>query len=390
MNWPYRNTLLSLTTLAFAATMVARLVISPLVPDVTAAFGVSRGTLGLALSGMWAAYALSQYPGGLLADRYGERKLLLVAAGSVGIASLLLAASPLFATFALFAVALGAAAGLPYSAATSLLTKAFDETGRAIGIYAAGGPAAGLLAPVAATTVAAVLGWRSAIGLGALVAVPTAVGIALLVRPTQPDRPDAALTERVHPSVVRDVLTRPSIAFTILVAIGGAFTWQAVASFLPTFLVQYWGYSQGTAGLVFSAYFVANGATQPVTGWLSDHVGRDAAAAVTMGTAAVGFVVLLAAPTRRLALAAIPLVGLGMSWGAPVQTRFMDLLGEGEQAMGFGLVRTVYMTVGALGSVVVGALSDAIGWTVAFGLLAVLMGLAVAALLGWNRFTVGA
>ena len=46
--------LLGVTTGAFFVTMVARLAPSPLVPDVIDAFGVSTGTVGLALSGMFA------------------------------------------------------------------------------------------------------------------------------------------------------------------------------------------------------------------------------------------------------------------------------------------------------------------------------------------------
>jgi predicted MFS family arabinose efflux permease len=41
--------LLGVTTGAFFVTMVARLAPSPLVPDVIDAFGVSTGTVGLAL-----------------------------------------------------------------------------------------------------------------------------------------------------------------------------------------------------------------------------------------------------------------------------------------------------------------------------------------------------
>ena len=64
---------------------------------------------------------------------------------------MLLAIAPHY-TFLFFAgaVALGAMAGLHYSAATSLLTRTFRQTGAAIGIHSAGGPLAGILTPVAA------------------------------------------------------------------------------------------------------------------------------------------------------------------------------------------------------------------------------------------------
>jgi sugar phosphate permease len=79
-------------------------------------------------------------------------------------------------------------------------------------------------------------------------------------------------------------------------------------------------------------------------------------------------------------VAGVGLVGLAMSWGAPVQSRFMDLLSDEERGAGFGLVRTAYMVIGASGSVVVGAVSDAAGWPVAFGLLAGVMALGLATL----------
>jgi len=87
--------------------------------------------------------------------------------------------------------------------------------------------------------------------------------------------------------------------------------------------------------------------------------------------------------------AAAAIVGLAMSWGAPLQSRFMDDLSAEERGAGFGLVRTVYMVVGASGSVVVGAVSDAAGWTTAFGILAGVMALGLAVLAVNRAFRLG-
>jgi len=48
MRWRYEETVLAMCTLAFLATMAARLVISPVVPRITAEFGVSNSVIGLA------------------------------------------------------------------------------------------------------------------------------------------------------------------------------------------------------------------------------------------------------------------------------------------------------------------------------------------------------
>ncbi len=373
MGVAYRYVVLALCTLAFTATMVARLAISPVVPDVTAAFSVSTGAVGLALTGMWAAYALAQFPSGVLADRFGERRVILTAVGTTAVASVLLAVAPTFPLFALTVVALGVGAGLHYSVATTFLARHFQDVGRAIGVHVAGGPLAGLVAPVAAAAVAVRYGWRPALLVGAAVAGPVFVLFRARIRRTQPARPEEPMRSRFELGPVRELLVRPEITYTTVLATGGAFAWQATASFLPAFLVGHHGYGAAAASALFSVYFVVHGATQPVMGGLSDRVGRDAAAALAFALGVVGYGTLVVG-TGWAVVAAVPVVGVAMSWGAPVQTRFIDHLSETERAAGFGLVRTVYMIVGSLGSVVVGTLSDLAGWGVAFAALAALLG----------------
>ncbi|MFB6102711.1 MAG: MFS transporter [Haloplanus sp.] len=388
MNWRYRHTVLGLCTVAFASTMLARLVISPVVPDVTDHFRVSTGAVGLALSGMWAAYALTQFPSGILGDRFGERRVILAAVGITAMASLSLALAPTFAVFAVLTVALGAGAGLHYSVATSLLTKEFDDIGRAIGIHVGGGPLAGLIAPVVATAVAARYGWRAAIAVGAAVAVPVFVTFAWRVDRTPPERPDESMRDRMAIRPLIAVLTRPPIAFTTGVALLGAFCWQATASFLPTFLVAFRGLPETSAGLLFSTYFVVNGLAQPTTGWVSDRIGRDGAAIGTMALGVVGYTLLVAGPRLAL-LPGVVCVGVAMTWGAPVQSRFFDKFEPDERGAAFGLVRTAYMVLGATGSVVVGVLSDVAGWATAYGLLVGVTGLALVLLLSNRAFRLG-
>jgi MFS family permease len=362
----YRYVVLALCTLAFIGTMVARLVISPVVPQITAAFSVSKAGVGLALTGMWIAYALTQFPSGVLADRFGERRIILASVGVTAVASALLAAAPNFPIFAGTAIVLGAGAGLHYSVATSFLARYFDRVGRAIGIHVSGGPIAGVVAPIAAAAVAVRYGFRPALLLGAAVAAPVFALFWLRVEPTEPAQPDTAMRSRFEIGPLRTLLSRREIQYTTVMAVGGAFCWQATASFFPAFLIEYHGLSAARASALFSAYFVVLGAAQPLLGVLSDRLGRDWITVLTFGTGVAGYGALIVGSGPAL-LAATPLVGVAMSWGVPVQSRFIDSLGPDERATGFGLVRTVYMTLGAFGSVVVGTISDLAGWELAFG-----------------------
>ena len=385
MNWRYKHTTLTLCTLAFMATMVARLVISPLVPRITAEFAVTNATVGLALSGMWLAYALAQFPSGVLGDKYSERTVILTAVGATAVASLLIAVSPSILGFMVFTIVLGASAGLHYTVATTLLTKHFDDIGRAIGIHIAGAPLAGLVAPPLAALVGSRYGWRAGILLGVVTASVVFVLFAWRVRPTEPVRPDQSLRERFAVKPLVELLSRPRITYTTVLAVFGAFTWQATASFLPAFLEIGNGLSTGLSALLFSLYFVVHGGTQPITGSISDRIGRDTTVMGTMAAGVIGYGLLVASAALDLGIlttiVAVGFVGLAMSWGAPLQSRFMDLLSDAERGAGFGLVRTAYMVIGASGSVVVGAVSDLAGWAVAFGLLAGVMALGLSGLL---------
>jgi MFS family permease len=356
--------------------MAGRLVISPVVPSIGTAFGVPNGALGLALTGMWMGYAAAQFPSGLLADRYGERRIILVAVGGTAIANALLAFAPSYPVFLLGTAVLGTVAGLHYSVATSLLTRTTDKIGTAIGIHTAGAPVAGVLVPMAAGAVGAWLGWRWALALGTVFALPVTALVLYVVRPRPPVRPDQSVWSRVRLGPVMDLLRRPPIARTVGLSAVGMFVWQATASFLPAFLVAHHGFSEATAGALFSGYFLVQGLTQPGLGALSDRVGRDAAASLAIGLGIVGYGLLVWGAGLVVAVVSVSLAGLSMGWGAALMPKFMDHLDDHERNSGFGLVRTVYMMLGAAGSVVTGFVADLLGWNVAFlGLALLLVGM---------------
>jgi len=382
VGWARERSVLAACTLAFFATMVARLVISPVVPAISASFSVSNSLIGLALTGVWLAYALAQFPSGLLGDRFGERVVILVAVGGTAAGSLLLALSPVYPAFLVFALVLGGAAGLHYSVATTLLSRRFDNTGTAIGVHSAGAPVAGLLAPVTAAVAGSVLGWRYAVALGTAVALPALVLVALGIPRGEPRRPTEPIRRRVRPGTLLELLSRPPIASTLLVSVLGAFVWQGTASFLPTFLIEHRGYSEPAAGAVFSAYFVAQGVGQPLMGWLSDGIGRDTAMSICMVAGVSGYALFVLGPGLVSVAAATGLVGIAMSWGATMLPKFLDHMSAEEEGMGFGLVRSTYMVFGSSGSVGVGIVADVAGWPAAFLTLSGILGVVLVALAG--------
>ena len=376
MNRRSKGTILALTVAAFFSTMVARLVISPLIPDIIGAFETSKSATGLALTGMWAAYALLQFPSGILGERYGERTIVLLALCLTGLGSILTSIAPSYMTFAVFVIFLGTGAGLYFSASSSLLVRHFENTGQALGFQSAGGPLAGLLAPIAAAYIGEIYGWRIAVLLGAAVALPVFVLYWWQVPPTPPQHPERSLAVQFQPGLLVKLLSRPQIAYTTVLAILSYFAWQAFASFFPTFLIEYRGFSSQRASVVFGAVFALAAIGLPILGRVSDRVGRDTILALSLASNTIGYVLIIDGSGLMTTVLGVATLGFGMSWGGVLNSRFMDCFSDSERGTGFGLVRMVGLLVSSLGSVVVGTLAQRVNWPIAYGLVAGLLAFA--------------
>lgn len=373
MRWHYRYTLLVLCLFAFFVAMVGRLVVSPIVPFISDEFQVSNGQIGLALTGMWFAYGVTQFPSGILAERYGEKAIILVAIGGTGVLGACIAFAPIFPVFVLGVIVLGAVAGLHYSVATALLARTHDNIGTAIGIHNIGAPLAGILTPVVAAWVAVQFNWRTAVGLVAVVAAPVFAIFLLIVRPTAPQRPDTAVIDRIRMRSILTFLKRPSIAYTMIIAVITTFVLQGLISFLPTFLIEYHNFSPTIAGVMFAMFFATMSFSQVGVGALSDGYGRDVAIIGCVFIAVLAFVIIVFNSSLYVIGAAILVLGVGSSYGAAVQPRFFDSMEESEQSSGFGLVRSFYGVISSSGSVVVGVSADHLGWASSFSLLTILL-----------------
>lgn len=380
-NEPDRYLLLALSGGNFVQIGI-RLLLGALVPSLLVFFETTTSRVGLALTGMWAIYALMQFPSGLLADRFSERPLML--AGLVGTiaGTVLVGMAPSLLFFGIAVMMLGAGSGLYYSPASSLISRTYADKGGALSVLTASAGLAGLIYPSLGSTINIRFSWRLTVLLTLGITIPLLL-IALRTVPSMPPaNPDRSLRTAFDTSRYQEIVFRPGIAYTMLLAIFLSFVYNGYISFFPTFLVEYRSVNQGAAGVAFGAVFAFSTISQPIAGRLSDSRSRDLAIGSGVILALAGLSFLLVMPGLAGLSVGVFLLGVGTSWFGPLQARFMDRLEGVERGYGFGLVRTLYILLSSLGSVVVGTLAEISGWIGGFGLLAGLLGLCLLLLVG--------
>lgn len=390
--WRHRHTVLLLAALAYFGIRFVEFVLSIVFKDIKTALGISTFVIGLAVAASTITYAVAQLPSGAFGDRYGHRTVVLASLALTGVASVLLAAASSGRVVVLGMGLVGLVSGAYYSPATALLTELFDETGRAIGIHRIGAQAVGFTGPVVGS-LGAMFGWRALLVGSGLLTVPIFAGVWTGVRapPTSgasgsdpPLGASTSLRERIEPGVLWEILSRPPVAVTTVVATFAQFVETATFSFLPLLLREYHDLPIDVAGGLFTVYFVAVAIGQPATGWLSDRHDRDTVTIGALSLAIVGFLVLLRHASLAPIAAGVVAIGFGMGWGPPVQARFMDNLDTDERGTGFGTVRSVYIGLASLNGLLVGGAETLWGWDVAIAVLVAALSIPVVVLAAWR------
>ena len=304
----------------------ARFVVPSILPTVRADLGFGNATAGLLLTGLWGSYAVMQFPSGLLTDRTGERRILVVATVLGGVAVAALAATGDLVAFAVGVLLFGLGTGLYATPRVMVISRLYpDRSDTALGVVFASGNVGNTLLPAAAGIVATTVGWR--LGFVALAPVFGLVAVALaLVVPRDGAGGGAAGSAR---DGVAELRRRPV---------------QIVTAALVLF--------------AFGGFFAVGLLAQLVSGGAAAAYGRRTMLVGTVAFAIVGVGVLTALPPTA-ALVLTPVLGLQLGVWPVLNAYAYDALSAGARGGGFGFLRSVYLLLGAAGPVVVGTMFEA-------------------------------
>jgi MFS family permease len=354
------TTVLVLVSVGWIVIQTGRYLLPPLAPAIRPTFGIDNAGFGLALSVLWAVYALAQFPAGLTSDDLGYRTTLVGSLALAGVAFGAFALASVYGLWLAMLAVIGVCTGVFLISSRALLSELYGtDRGRALGIHSAAGDVAGVIAPLLATLVLAVtIWWAPFVGLLAVGAFGV-VGLHAVIRGEYTlRRPAVSETGHAAVSAVR------SWDLLVVTAIYGVYVFatQGTAAFVPTYLVDAQGLSIGTANTVLSLFFLMGVVAKPLAGWASDRVGRRL---LTVTALVVGGVALSVAPflSGLASAGAILLFAAAVRFfPTPTQAYLFDRFEAATSGSAFGLLRSGYILVGSTGPAVVGAGSEAVGF----------------------------
>ncbi len=156
---------ITLISVAHAASHFNQLVLPPLFPFLIDAFGVGYTELGLMMTLFYATSGLAQTPAGFAVDRFGARNVLTAGTAMMCGATILLGLAPNYWTMLPLVVVAGLGNSVFHPSDYSILSASVDprRVGRAYGMHTLGGNLGWAAAPVSVLALTSLCGWRAAL-----------------------------------------------------------------------------------------------------------------------------------------------------------------------------------------------------------------------------------
>ncbi len=350
-------------TLFFLYAFVQRVSPSVMTTELMREFAVGASGIGL-LSGMYFyTYASLQLPVGLMVDRFGPKRLLVISASVCAVACVGFAYSHSLWQASIFRALIGGSVAFAFVGTLAIAAAFFSRSrfGLLAGLLLATGMVGAIAGQAPLRVLVESVGWRECFFVLSFLATCLAL-CSLWIIPTIEKRQsiDAPMSS-VWQQIRQVILNRQ----TLLCAVGGFGFAAPMLSFAGLWAVPWLtttkAYSQIDASGVVSSLFFGVMLGSPLMGWVSDALGRRkvvllGGAAVCLMTFALIVYVPIQSPLWLSALfflhgigagTMVVLMGLCREWNKP-----------GHSATALGFVNMGIVSSGALMQPVLGLLLD--------------------------------
>jgi YNFM family putative membrane transporter len=368
--------------LYFAATVVFSdmYITQPILPQLSAEFGVPPATAGLTVSAVVLLIAVASTAYGPLSDALGRKPVMVGSMALLALPTLLCALAPNFEALLLFR----ALQGLCIPGLTAVAVAYLGELvgpaglGRAVGGWIAANVAGGLTGRVASGLITDLAGWRAAF---VTFAALTLLCALLLAAALPRDRPGETGGWQAAYRAMFGHIGDPRLRWAFL--IGGAlfFGFIGIFTYLPYYLTAPpFALPPALVALAYVSY-LAGVVVSPLAGRLSARFSRRTLIAVGVCVAILGMALTLV-PWTPLVVVSLFVLCTGMFTAQGVAPALVNSLARRAKGGAGALYLVSYYLGGTLGGVVPGLAWEALGWP---GVVAVCVGaMSLALLANWR------
>ncbi len=360
-------------------TLVDLFAAQAILPSLAQHYGVSPGSMGLAVNASTLGMAMSGLAVALLANRIDRRIGIAASLALLAVPTTLLASAPDLATFAALRVVQGICMAAAFTLTLAHLGEAFapEDAASVVAAYITGNVLSNLVGRLMSAAVADHLGLAASFYMFAALNIVGAALAWATIHHVQTMGSAMPAADRMM-SAWRAHLARPdlraafAIGFCILFAFIGTFTYVNFVLCQPPLSV---GPMQ--LGLVYFV-FLPSVLTTPLAGTAVVRYGLHASMWSALLIASVGLALLLAA-RLDLVLTGLVLVGTGTFFAQALATGYVGRAVTVDRGAASGMYLASYFSGGLVGSAVLGQLYDRLGWSACVAGIAV--ALAIAAIL---------
>lgn len=217
---------LAAITLAFSFTFLSRYIWSPLMADVSGEFGINATQAGLYMSAFFAGYLVTQIPGGIMADRYQPKYILIACTILGGAMTALMSRITSYEMGLVIRVITGISSGCVMAQCSKVvaLTFAPQERASAMGVVLASPPFGITLAQSLGAPLNQAFGWRTTFVIVGAVAVGVVALLALFVKPVEKSVPAEKTAGAAGKAVAQTAAAKPQAQAGMLEGLVGFFT----------------------------------------------------------------------------------------------------------------------------------------------------------------------
>ena len=274
----YQVLLTALLSLNFGFVLFDRNALNFLMPFIQPELGINNTQVGLLAGGLSFTWAVAALGIGLLSDRFGSRKgLLIIATVTFSLCSFMTGIAGSFLMLLGARLLMGVAEGgvMPLSQALIAMDVAPRHRGLAMGVAQGLGSSllGSFVAPVSLVAFTAAFGWRHAFFLAGAPGLLSALLMAWLIRTSGDARPVQQITGPKS-GLLREVLKQRNVILCALIGILLVSYLVVCWAFMPLYLTNVRKFDPGTTGWLMGSLGISATIASFAISALSDRIGR--------------------------------------------------------------------------------------------------------------------